>query len=315
MSSNLRYAVRVLIFTLLALGVIEVGVAGTIRGSSANDTLRGTAKADRLLGGRGHDLILARAGKDRLDGGAGNDRLYGEQGNDRLTGGTGVDRLFGGAGNDSLVVRDGKRDVVACGAGKDRVVADALDSLAADCEVASRPTANVGLTVFKSGEGAVRSDPSGINCGSDCSAMFKSGTAVALSVVPASGWTFRGWTGACSGTGPCEVFLDSPRAVRATFAVSSTSPPPPPSPPPPAPTFSLSVSVVGSGQVTSNPGGISCGGDCNESYAGGTTVTLSATPTGALLPTFLGWAGACTGLGGCTVTMTGDQTVVALFSP
>jgi hypothetical protein len=66
--------------------------------------------------------------------------------------------------------------------------------------------------------------------------------------------------------------------------------------------------------VTSSPGGISCGGDCSESYASGTTVTLSATPTGLLLPTFLGWAGACVGLGDCTVTMNADQTVIALFS-
>jgi Divergent InlB B-repeat domain len=77
----------------------------------------------------------------------------------------------------------------------------------------------------------------------------------------------------------------------------------------------LSVSVVGSGVVTSSPGGISCGGDCSESYTSGSTVTLTATPTGSLLPTFLGWAGACVGTGSCTVTMNGDQTVVALFSP
>jgi hypothetical protein len=320
----LRHAVRTLVVSLLALGVIEIATAATVRGSSANDTLRGTAKADRLVGGRGHDLILARAGSDRLEGGPGNDRLYGEQGDDALNGGPGADRLFGGGGSDVHLVRDGKRDVVDCGLGKDRAIADPLDSLAR-CEVVSRPIVDVGLTVFRSGQGAVRSDPPGIDCGSDCRAVFKGGTAVTLAAVPASGWRFMGWTGACSGTSPCEVFLDVPRTVRATFALEPTSPPPPPPAPPPAPhppptpppapTFTLSVGVVGSGQVTSSPGGISCGGDCDESYPAGTTVTLTATPTGTLLPTFLGWVGACVGLGSCTVTMNSDQSVTALFSP
>jgi hypothetical protein len=331
MCRYLRLAARTLLVSLLALFVIEVATAATIRGSSANDALRGTAKADRLFGGRGHDLILARAGKDRLEGGPGNDRLYGEQGNDRLNGGPGGDRLFGGSGNDVLLVRDGKRDLVACGSGKDQAVADALDSLVG-CEIVSRPVPDIGLTVFKTGEGAVRSDPDGINCGSDCKAVFKGGTAVTLAALPADGWRFLGWTGACSGSGSCEVYLDSlARAVRATFARTSTSPPaPPPSPPPPSPlppppapppppppvqTFTLSVGIVGSGQVGSSPGGISCGGDCSESYPAGTTVTLTATPTGALLPTFLGWAGACIGLGNCTVTMDSDQSVTALFTP
>lgn len=318
MSNNLRHSVRVLVCCLLAFGVVELAAAATIRGTSAGDTLRGTSKADRLVGGRGHDLILARAGKDRLEGGAGNDRLYGEKGNDRLIGGPGVDRLFGGAGNDVHLVRDGKRDIVVCGAGRDTAIADALDSLTG-CEVSSRPTVDVALTVFKTGEGSVRSTPSGIDCGESCTAAFENGTAVLLDAAPAGGWRFLGWTGACSGTGACEVFLDAARAVRATFTPSSTTPPPappapPPPPPPPAQTFTLSVSVVGSGSVTSSPGGISCGGDCSESYTSGTTVTLSATPTGAVLPTFLGWAGACIGTGDCTVTMNGDQTVVALFT-
>jgi hypothetical protein len=77
-------------------------------------------------------------------------------------------------------------------------------------------------------------------------------------------------------------------------------------------THTLTVTVVGSGTVTSSPGGISCGGDCSESYASGTSVSLTAVPTGTL-GIFVGWAGACTGTGSCSVSMDGDQTVVAVF--
>ena len=40
--------------------------------------------------------------------------------------------------------------------------------------------------------------------------------------------------------------------------------------------YTLQVSTTGSGIVTSNPAGISCGGDCSEDYAENTVVTLTA---------------------------------------
>ena len=49
----------------------------------------------------------------------------------------------------------------------------------------------------------------------------------------------------------------------------------------------LTVIVQGDGIVTSDPAGITCPGDCNESYKKNTTVTLTASPE----PTssFTGW--------------------------
>ena len=78
-------------------------------------------------------------------------------------------------------------------------------------------------------------------------------------------------------------------------------------------TYLLSVSKngTGNGTVTSSPAGINCGADCSETYTSGTIVTLTATPDGT--STFTGWSGACSGTGGCVVTMDVAKSVTATF--
>jgi Divergent InlB B-repeat domain len=82
-----------------------------------------------------------------------------------------------------------------------------------------------GLAVVKTGTGSgtVTSVPAGINCGSNCSASYPSGTAVTLTAAPASGSTFTGWTGGgCSGTGSCIVTLTAATSATATFDLSQS---------------------------------------------------------------------------------------------
>src|SRR5262249_19946905 len=67
----------------------------------------------------------------------------------------------------------------------------------------------------------------------------------------------------------------------------------------------------GAGSVNSTPAGISCGADCNQTFANGAQVTLTATPAAGSI--FTGWAGDCTGTGPCQVGVTGPKTVIALF--
>jgi len=71
----------------------------------------------------------------------------------------------------------------------------------------------------------------------------------------------------------------------------------------------------GSGTVTSNPPGISCGtgADCQHDFDANTVVTLTATtPTSS---SFTGWNGVgCTGTGDCVVTMSTAKTVKATFT-
>ena len=79
-----------------------------------------------------------------------------------------------------------------------------------------------------------------------------------------------------------------------------------------AQTLAVTLDGSGSGAVSSSPSGISCGSDCSEAYTYGTTVTLSAVPGGT--SAFVGWSGACTGSGTCTVNMDAAKTVTATFS-
>jgi Ca2+-binding RTX toxin-like protein len=109
-----------------------------VRTPQSGKSLTGTAKANVLRGTSFADTIRGLAGNDRLFGLAGNDRLFGGPGADVLTGGPGRDTLDGGAGADLIAARDGVRDTVRCGSGRDTVTADKADAVAANCERVSR---------------------------------------------------------------------------------------------------------------------------------------------------------------------------------
>ena len=154
------------------------------------------------------------------------------------------------------------------------------------------------LTVSKTGSGNITSSPSGIDCGSSCSLSFNHGQGVTLTAEAEVGFTFSGWSGDCSGTGACQVTLNAPRNVSATFTQI---------------THSLTVSKTGSGTITSNPSGINCGSTCNNSYNYGTVVTLTANPDAGY--SFSGWSGGCSGTGTCGVTLDANRNVSATFTP
>jgi phospholipase C len=84
------------------------------------------------------------------------------------------------------------------------------------------------------------------------------------------------------------------------------------------PTLEVIISgATGSGTVAGNPGNITeCepGGDgCFGSFAYGTDVTLTATPSTGY--TFTGWSGAgCSGTATCSVTVTANTSVTATFT-
>ncbi len=152
------------------------------------------------------------------------------------------------------------------------------------------------LTVTTTGSGTVSSSPAGIACPADCSQSYNYGTMVTLTAAAATGSTFTGWGGACTGTGACTVAMTAARSVTATFTLD---------------TYTLTVAKAGTGAGTVTATGISCGADCSEAYSYGTAVTLTAAATAG--STFVGWSGACTGTGACTVTIDAAKSVTATF--
>jgi len=77
-------------------------------------------------------------------------------------------------------------------------------------------------------------------------------------------------------------------------------------------TQNLTVSTVGSGQVTSAPAGLSCG-TCSANFLDGAAVSLAATPSPGAA--FVSWTGDCAGQPAtCTVTMSAARAVTAIFT-
>jgi hypothetical protein len=136
-------------------------LSDVISGRRGNDRISGLDWADTLLGGPGNDRILggpreSEYDPDSIDGGPGNDELdggrapqseyrgdddviLGRSGADVLRGGPGRDTLDGGPGNDTIRARDGERDEIRCGPGRDRAFVDERDHVARGCESVRRP--------------------------------------------------------------------------------------------------------------------------------------------------------------------------------
>jgi hypothetical protein len=123
-------ALVALLVALVATGALAENVRGTI----GSDVLRGTNKADTIRGLKGADKIFGKDGADVLRGNRGADRVHGGGGNDKVYGGRGEDKLYGDSGNDRLYAKDGKKDHLYCGSGRDRAFVDAKDKLYG-CEI------------------------------------------------------------------------------------------------------------------------------------------------------------------------------------
>jgi Ca2+-binding RTX toxin-like protein len=119
-----------------------------IRGGSEGDALigpdvaasrhvtviRGQGGADYLVAGEPGSELVGGPGGDWLIGGPGPDVLRGWSGEDRIVGGSGHDLLLGGLQNDTFFARDGTRDDVRGGSGRDRARIDVRRDLTRSIE-------------------------------------------------------------------------------------------------------------------------------------------------------------------------------------
>jgi Ca2+-binding RTX toxin-like protein len=160
-------ALAMLLASGVALAVNKIGTDGpdTLRGTNGNDNLLGKGGndilfalngRDNLLGGPGKDIVLGEnerlnfaRGDKNLQGGLGNDIVVGGRGADNVLGDAGndflidgptrefsLDRLFGGDGTDVFLVENvpAAKDLITCGDGFDRILADTKDLVARNCE-------------------------------------------------------------------------------------------------------------------------------------------------------------------------------------
>jgi Ca2+-binding RTX toxin-like protein len=114
--------------------------------TDGNDVISGGPGEERYLTGAvGNDVISGGSGSDYpLQGGEGADKVSGGPGNDVLAESVDIsefddsdlDVLSGGGGNDLVYARErpAAKDIIGCGGGFDRAVADTKDIVSRDCE-------------------------------------------------------------------------------------------------------------------------------------------------------------------------------------
>jgi hypothetical protein len=157
------------------------------------------------------------------------------------------------------------------------------------------------LTVYKTGQGTVVSEPSGIDCGEICLAPYGSDQVVRLTATPDPGWQFEGWRGHCNEQGEVTL-VEIDKQCRAIFTLNSPSP---------LSALQLTVYKTGQGTVVSEPSGIDCGKTCLASYGSGQVVQLMATPDPGWY--FKGWRGHCNEQGEVTLVAI-DKQCRAIFT-
>ncbi len=155
---------------------------------------------------------------------------------------------------------------------------------------------NVAVTAADD-ESYVWSEPVGISCPPECSALFAQTSSVTLTAEPADGFRFAGWTGCpASESLTCSLAVDGTQTVAARFTPA---------------TYRLAVKLVGRGRVVSRPAGIDCPRRCAAEVPVDRVVALKPQPSKGWA--FAGWAGGCRGSGTCAIRVSADLTVSARF--
>jgi DNA-binding beta-propeller fold protein YncE len=163
------------------------------------------------------------------------------------------------------------------------------------------PTYTVTAAATGAAEGSVAMSHG--SCVGGCLATVGLGTSVTLTAMAGGVSRFAGWEGVTCNQGAmsevCTVVVTADIAAVARFGYN----------------VSVTKTGAGTGTITSDPAGLSCGPACTFAefvYMPGTTVILTAAaePGSA----FTGWnGGGCSGTGSCVLTVTGSTGAGATF--
>jgi subtilisin family serine protease len=160
------------------------------------------------------------------------------------------------------------------------------------------------LSVALSGTGSVQitSSPTGISCGSSCTAGFTPGTLVKLSAAFSPNSYVQNWgvAGCAASESTCSITLNADTSIVVAVA----------------PKLSMPVDVSGAGSVAISAASASpttCSSSCTYLYQPGVALTLVANPSSN--STFAGWSGGCSGTSStCTFTPSENASVSAAFN-
>jgi hypothetical protein len=203
----------------------------------------------------------------------------------------------------------GEARIVAAAGGRETAVTVKVE--AAPTLPTPAPTP-VPLTVTLAGVGSVASTPAGIDCRAagapGCTASFAPGAGVTLTATPDANSTFAGWTGGCTGTGPCTVTVGQTASVTATFAARRVG-------------LTVTRGGAGTGDVLVTGGNVApantpcTAATCSYTVDAGAAVNLTARPASGSVAGE--WTGACTGPAtqACPLNLTADATAGVTFAP
>lgn len=119
--------------------------------------------------------------------------------------------------------------------------------------------------------------------------QYPQDTVVVLAARPDEGYQLDHWSGDCTGNGTCVLLMDGDKSVYAVFKFTS---------------FGLTADVT-----PVNGGSISPSGTTSHEF--GTEITVTQVPNEGF--EFIGWSGACSGKGTCTINMDRAKSVQAGF--
>ncbi len=137
---------------------------------------------------------------------------------------------------------------------------------------------------------------------------YASGEQATVTALPVGSYTFRNWTEDGVEVSTSASFSFTVRGNRSLIAHFIRL------------QYSLTVTASGAGEgtITSSPSGVQCvasagntAGACAAAFDRATSVALTAAPAAG--HSFVGWSGACSGTGICSVAMNSNLTVTARF--